>query len=147
MNTAPAFVGLLIIFGMGACVGNNATPETKVETKTQIKIIRVPEVVTHVTTETKNIYKPLPVICKDAITELKKITPLDDAIMRESSKMNLLIDQAIQESAMADFKALNKTIVEMRDAEGKLGTAVADKSATETVLDRYIQQCDKETTN
>jgi len=53
----------------GGLWGYNAHPDTEVQTKHSIKIIRVPKYITHVKHETKTVYKPVgfPESCETAI--------------------------------------------------------------------------------
>lgn len=146
MASKALLVVLPVIFLVGASFGHNNSPEPKIVTRTEVKIVQVPEVVTHIETKTVTIHAPLPESCKLAIDILANIKPIDSTIAASTGIASDEIGKANLAVALHDILAANKSIQKLTTVKVELDLAIVSKSAMAIELQTHVENCLKEAT-
>lgn len=131
-----------VVFLIGVSAGHNNSPEPKVVT--QVKFVRVPEVVTHLETKTVTINKPLPASCAEAVKTLTNIYPLDSAIDSSAGKASDEMNNADLAIALKDIPAVNQAITKFTDIKNTLDSAIISKAQAELIFKGQLSTCNRE---
>jgi hypothetical protein len=135
---ARIIAGLVVLalgYSLGSC-GNDVETVTKTETK----IIRVPEVVTHV--EYKDKAVPLPEACYTAAEVLPRISEGDATQTAAVGEILLALQDMGRAAAMNDVHEVNRLTEVVREEGYKLNTSVLDRNQAMSTFNSYLKQCE-----
>ena len=138
-------LGLIFLAGVGC---NNAwDDETKTVTKTDVKIVKVPD--THVVTKTKTIREvtPLPPVCRQAAELMLTISKLDEVIDAQVSIILPLTKEVHRLAAIPTIPnrmaLMVKATEEMESARNTLGIAQVDKMGKLATYASVTERCEE----
>lgn len=123
-----------ISWGVGRASAPEAVPHTR--------IVKVPIVKTHV--ETKEVYRPLPKSCTEAIDRLKVVVKYDDDLTANAGEVLDALSDLGRGDAMKDVALVNKATDRIIVAQSALASAANHKTEEEQRLSESISACSKE---
>lgn len=131
------------IFAGGLCLAYSLGT---LNNPTETRIVRVPEVKTHVVTETKTltVQQQLPVSCLEAMDALGTLANSDSDISEAAGALLDAMTDAERDSVMRDFKAMNKSLATIRVNKQKLDTSVTDDAAAREALRVQFRVCESD---
>lgn len=135
---AKIIAGLVVLalgYSLGSC-GNDVETVTKTETK----IIRIPEVVTHV--EYKDKYAPMPEACYTAVEVLPSISRGDAIQTAAVGEILLALQDMGRAAAMNDVHEVNRLTEIVREEGYKINTSVLDRNQAMSTFNSYLKQCE-----
>lgn len=137
-NPAKVFalvVALSVAYSLGSC-GEH------VETKTEVKIVKVPVVKTHI--ETKEVTLPYPESCTEALEASSRITANDGVQTAAVGEILLALQDMGTAAAFNDVEKVNELTSIVREQGGILNTSVLERDTAISTFETYLSKCKAE---
>jgi hypothetical protein len=137
--------GGFILFTVGAlclgfAVGKSADPQPEV--KTQVKIVKVPTVKTHV--EYRDRYEPMPESCTEAIATLTEVGQNNSAMTGAAGTILDALGDLGLSSAQPGIHDVNEVTERIMAAKDKLDSASIREQETARLVTAKVTACQKE---
>lgn len=128
-------VALGVAYSLGSC-------GEQVETKTEVKVVKVPVVKTHV--EYKETPLPYPESCTDALEASSRITANDGVQTAAVGEILLALQDMGTAAAFNDVQKVNELVSIVRKQGGILNTSVQERTAAINTFETYLAKCQTE---
>ena len=142
MKATVLVVLLPAAFLWGLGTGHNNSPPPKIVT--QVKVVSVPEVITHVETKTVTVHKPMPESCSAAVQALDDVAPSMNALLTAVGDISINLDKAIENVSSKDFAAINASIEKNTKITGILDAASITQLQALSTFKEKLKVCQQE---
>lgn len=132
-------IGFAVTFSFGYAVASNQAGERPVKVET--KIVRVPEVITHL--ETKEVKTPekMPASCERAIELLADTGKNLGAATKAAGELNLALSDAGIGIVQKDLSVLNPATQTFLDAKRDMTDAAVQLRTDSQTIKAYLDRC------
>ena len=113
---------------------SHATPETK--------IVKVPEVHTHVVTQ--EVPTDLPVDCRTAISDLNKLLAANGLLTKGAGDAQNALSDVIRDTATRDVPSLNDSMEALTKAKDSIDTAAITQAQIAGQISTIVSQCNEQ---